>query len=59
MAMESAAEQDDELSRADAPTLDLAIRHFLARWQKRVHALQDDSSHLCLKTFRGLLDAPT
>ena len=46
MAMESAAALADELSRADATSLDLAIRLFQRRRRKRVDTVQTTSRRL-------------
>jgi 2-polyprenyl-6-methoxyphenol hydroxylase-like FAD-dependent oxidoreductase len=50
-AMESAAVLADELSRADARRLDLAIKLFEARRMHRVHKMQDDSRLLWRLAF--------
>lgn len=50
-AMESAAVLADELSRADARRLDLAIKLFEARRMRRVHKMQDDSRLLWRLAF--------
>jgi 2-polyprenyl-6-methoxyphenol hydroxylase-like FAD-dependent oxidoreductase len=51
MAMESAAALADELSRADADSLDLALRLFVKRRRKRVGAVQTASRRLARLSF--------
>ena len=51
MAMESAAVLADELSRADAATVEQALDYFVARRRARVERIQDDSRKLARMMF--------
>jgi len=51
MAMESAAVLADELSRAGAAEIPLALANYQKRRRKRVEAAQDDSRKLARRMF--------